>query len=153
MAPKIKVVTVYHQKELVHTNGIRRIVPTFIRFIDKSCFGKSKTVFTNETTVRFEVTKESRLFPYIPVRSAEHTGSACILNIKEIDFKRSRVKEYFNPIRKKMTIKTWYRREDCFKYLLTAGVGRDDCPRDRTTVIDKFNTWLVDHNYFKTRVD
>ena len=146
---RLNVITVYDQTEVVHTNGVRRVVPTFVRRVDRNSFGKTKTVFTQVTKNRFEVKKVAALMPYTPVRSVGGAGSRCLLDSIDMDFKVKAVKEFFTPIRRRMTSKTWYRREDCFKYLLSAGIGWDVSPRTCVSYIDRFNVWLKDHNYFR----
>ena len=64
-----------------------------------SVFLKTKTVFTYETKNRVEVKKVAKLWPYIPVRSDNRTGSQLEL-VVDMDFSLKPVKEYFTPIRK-----------------------------------------------------
>ena len=146
---RVNVIKVYKQIEWIYTNGIRRVVPIFVRPIDKKSFGKTKTEFTEETKNRVETEKRAKLMAYIPVRSAEPSHN-CLQEVIDMNFNLKPVMDFFRPIRRRMTMNEWYRREDCFKYVLCSGVGRDTSPRSSRLYIDSSKVWLLDHNYFRT---
>lgn len=148
---KMKVTYVYKQSETLYSNGIRRIKPTFITFVETRNYTYPEISFIPQRSVKFEFKKINTKLNY---------------NLKHFSISQRKFLLYINPIISKQELidvmfkeslyniiklkfdkhSAYYKmilKRDCLDYFMFSGVGFNTNPRHY------FKSHINDHYYFK----